>query len=52
MPSLKVSVAVGDAKHYGTASRFSKYENYRVMYEVTAGRLGGVTEPAELGYAS
>lgn len=41
MPSLKVSVAMGKATHFADASRFSKYENYEVLYEVSEGRLAG-----------
>ena len=32
---------MGKATHYAEASRFSKYENYEVLYEVTQQRLAG-----------
>jgi len=47
MPSLKISVAMGKATHFAEASRFSKYENYEVLWAVSEGRLAGAN-PSDL----
>ncbi|KAI1645927.1 Di-copper centre-containing protein [Daldinia loculata] len=41
LPSLKVSLAVGEAEHFADRSKMSKYHNYKAAYEVTSGRPGG-----------
>ncbi|KAL3427941.1 tyrosinase [Phlyctema vagabunda] len=47
VPSLKISVAMGKATHFSEASRFSRYENYETLWEVTEGRLAGAA-PGDL----
>jgi hypothetical protein len=41
MKDLKVSIAVGKAKHCLDATVPSIYADYEVMYSVTDGRLAG-----------
>ncbi|KAL8832127.1 MAG: hypothetical protein Q9191_000449 [Dirinaria sp. TL-2023a] len=47
MSALKISVAMGKATHYAEESRFSKYEDYEVLYQVTEHRLAGAN-PGDL----
>jgi tyrosinase len=49
IPSLKVSVARGKARHYADRSRLSEFGGYVPVYEVTQGRPGGA-EPADRLY--
>lgn len=48
MSALKISVAMGKATHYAEASRFSRYEDYEVLWVVTQQRLAGAN-PGDLG---
>ncbi|KAF7557568.1 hypothetical protein G7Z17_g592 [Cylindrodendrum hubeiense] len=41
VPSLKISVAVGDAHHYADRNMMSEFNNYKGAYEITEGRPGG-----------
>ena len=41
IPSLKVVVAVGKANHYADPAKLSKYHDYKVLYDITAGQTGG-----------
>lgn len=50
LASLKVSVAVGKAKHYVDRTKLSEFGEYVPAYEVTEGKVGGVS-PADGLYA-
>lgn len=41
VPSLKIAVTVGKADHYADPAKLSVYHDYKIMYDVTAGRIGG-----------
>lgn len=45
---MKVSVAVGKATHYAEKGRFSRYEDYEVLWDITSGRRAGA-ERGDLG---
>ncbi|KAI9750729.1 MAG: hypothetical protein M4579_006330 [Chaenotheca gracillima] len=46
MPSLKVAVAVGQADHFADDTKLSEYYGYKILYEVTDGRVAGAS-PAD-----
>lgn len=55
MPSLKVAVIGGKADHYKDATKISRYHDYKVLYDITAGQRGGACPednlfPDELTY--
>ncbi|MCJ1461686.1 hypothetical protein MMC07_000284 [Pseudocyphellaria aurata] len=41
LPSLRVAVAGGKADHYADSTKLSVYRDYKVLYDITAGREGG-----------
>ena len=41
IPSLKVSLVVGKAKHYADRTKLSEFYDYKPAYEVTRDRPGG-----------
>ena len=44
LPSLKVSVAMGEGEHHAEDGVLSRYGGYEVLWDVTAGREGGAAE--------
>lgn len=41
--NLKVVVAVGQADHFADPTKLSIYRDYKIMYDITAGRIGGAS---------
>ncbi|KZS89025.1 Di-copper centre-containing protein [Sistotremastrum niveocremeum HHB9708] len=46
LPSLKIHVAGGKAKHFANFRSSSEYNEYEILYDITHGRVGGLNRPA------